>query len=239
MIYKAQNGQDRYILDSFFKNEDGTLKTDGYFVDIGAHDGIESNASYAFEHLGWQGICIEPLPMQFNKLKNNRKAQCINATISNLNQSTVDFLEVTGSNYIEMLSGIREKLDDGHIGRIDWESTKPEYINTTKKIISISNYRFNDLISIKHIDFLSIDTEGCDQEILNSIDYEKYLIDVICFEDNGCAYEHRISNKITNNIFISNYTLIGRIVQDFILVRNEYLNSVPRPSKQGLTNLYI
>ena len=216
MIYKAQNGQDRYILENFFKNQDGSLKTDGYFVDIGAHDGIEASASYAFEYIGWNGICIEPLPQQFNKLKNNRKVQCINAAISNLNKPTVDFLEVTGNGYIEMLSGIKEKLDDGHIGRIDWESSKPEYVNTTKNIIQIPNYRFNDLISRTHIDFLSIDTEGCDHEILNSIDYEKYTIDVICFEDNGCAYEHKISHIITNNIFIQNYTLIGRIVQDFI-----------------------
>jgi FkbM family methyltransferase len=240
MIYRGQHGQDRYILENFFTNNDGQIKKNGYFVDIGAHNGLEASASYVFEDIGWDGICVEPLPKQFNELKSNRKVQCIHAAISNLDVSYVEFLEVTGNGYIEMLSGIKEKLSYGHIGRIDWESSKPEYLNTKKENIQVPNYRFNDLITKTHINFLSIDTEGCDHEIINSIDYDKYQIDVICFEDNGCAYEHRMQQSISNLNFINNYTLIGNIRQDYILVENKYLASLSRiPSKEGLTNYFF
>jgi FkbM family methyltransferase len=238
-IYKSQNGQDKYIVNTFFTDKDGNLKKDGYFIDIGAHDGVEASASYAFEFLGWDGICIEPLPKEFEKLQKNRKSLCINATISDLQDSIIEFLEITGNGYIEMLSGIYDKLDPSHISRINWESTKPQYNNTKQDIIKISNYRFNDLIPKKHINFLSIDTEGCDIEILNSIDYNKYDIDVICFEDNGCSYEHKLSHNITNNNLIDKYTLVGRITQDFILVNKIFLAKFNNLSKEGLTELYL
>jgi FkbM family methyltransferase len=238
MIYKSQNGQCRYILENLFRNPDGSIKNDGYFVDIGAHDGVESSATYAFEKTGWKGMCIEPLPAQYEKLRQSRSATCVNATVSDLNKPIVDFLEVTGKGCIEMLSGISEKLTTGHVGRIDWANEKPEYAGT-KKTIQIPNYRFNDLVTETHINFLSIDTEGCDLEILNSIDYNKYKIDVICFEENGCAYEHKRSTVNTNADFVEKYTLIGRIVQDFILVEKNYLSKVGNLPSLGLTNLYI
>lgn len=237
-MYKSQNGQDKYIIKNFFTNSNGEIKKDGYFVDIGAHDGVEASASYAFESLGWDGICVEPLPKEFAKLQKNRKVSCINAAISNSQDNIVDFLEITGNGYIEMLSGIHNRLDSAHISRINWESTKPQYNNTLQTIIKIPNHRFNDIIPRKHIDFLSIDTEGCDIEILNSIDFDKYNIDVICFEDNSCSYQHQISNFIDNNNLINNYILIGRITQDFILANKLFLDQFYNLPKEGLTELY-
>jgi len=48
----------------------------GYFVDIGAHDGITNSNSYIFEkYFGWSGICVEPNPnlRSYQTLINNRK----------------------------------------------------------------------------------------------------------------------------------------------------------------------
>ena len=55
-------------------------KQNGFFIDIGAHDGICFSNSYLFEtELEWNGICIEPLPNIFKKLEKNRK--CILADV--------------------------------------------------------------------------------------------------------------------------------------------------------------
>ena len=52
-----------------FKN-----KRDGFFLDIGANDGITLSNSYFFEkELGWKGICFEPLKNAFQKLQNDLK----------------------------------------------------------------------------------------------------------------------------------------------------------------------
>lgn len=52
MKYYSQAGQDEYVLNRFGPS--------GFFVDIGAHDGIESSNTFCLELAGWKGICIEP-----------------------------------------------------------------------------------------------------------------------------------------------------------------------------------
>ncbi len=63
MFSYAQLNQDRNVLNHY-----NQLKH-GYFVDVGAHDGITLSNTYLLEkYYEWSGICIEPLPNQFNKL---------------------------------------------------------------------------------------------------------------------------------------------------------------------------
>jgi len=63
-MFYSQAGQDEYVLNRFGPN--------GFFVDIGAHDGIESSNTYALETAGWEGVCVEP-GGAFEKLKLNRQ----------------------------------------------------------------------------------------------------------------------------------------------------------------------
>ena len=46
-------------------------KPEGFFLDIGAHDGVTGSNTFFFEKLGWDGICLEPIPSVFDKLKKN------------------------------------------------------------------------------------------------------------------------------------------------------------------------
>src|SRR5260221_7249446 len=75
--YYSQCGQDQFLYENFFRT-----KREGVFVDIGAHDGIFYSNTKFFEELGWQGLCIEPIPEVFEQLKKNRKAICIQGCIS-------------------------------------------------------------------------------------------------------------------------------------------------------------
>jgi hypothetical protein len=64
--YYSQIRQDRYI-DFFFSK-----KRNGVFVDIGANDGVTLSNTYFLEkERHWTGICIEPIPSSFEKLKAN------------------------------------------------------------------------------------------------------------------------------------------------------------------------
>ena len=61
----SQSGQDRILKNHFFTN-----KKKGFFVEIGAYDGINGSNCYHFEKfLNWDGIAIEPSIIQFEKLK--------------------------------------------------------------------------------------------------------------------------------------------------------------------------
>ncbi len=150
----------------------------GYFVDIGAHDGITGSNSKYFEEKGWDGICIEPHPDVFEKLKRNRKCEISNAAVWK-EDTEVDFLAVSG--YPEMLSGIVESYDPRHLERVNSEISK---MGGSSKLIKIPALKFESLVKNTRIDFLSIDTEGSELEILKNVDFEKYDIRTICIENN-------------------------------------------------------
>jgi hypothetical protein len=83
-----------------------------------------------------------------------------------------------------MLGGLIDKYDPKHVERVRKELKE---CGGTSKEITVSCYTFNDLMQsngITHVNFLSIDTEGGEYEILSTIDFSKFLIDVITVEDN-------------------------------------------------------
>lgn len=175
--YYSQSGQDRYANETFFHDKKG-----GVFVDIGAYDGIHISNTYFFEEeLGWTGVCIEPIPEIFEKLLANRRCACVQGCISD-EAGEKTFLRVSG--YPEMLSGLTEKYDPAHLVRIQEDILR--YGGACEEM-TVPCFSFNQLMEkhgISHIDFLSVDTEGGEFDILSSIDYEKYSIDVITVEDN-------------------------------------------------------
>lgn len=180
MEFYSQFEQDKWLYNNIFKN-----KKDGYFVDIGAHDGIHCSNTLLFEKLGWRGVCFEPSPSRFLQLNNNRSCKNINAVISQFEENMVDFCEIDG--YCEMLSGIVNNYDEEHKRRIINE----EHVGggSTRKNIKVKNYKFNNIIKDTHIDILDIDTEGGEIHILKTIDFNKYDIKIILVECNYNSIE--------------------------------------------------
>jgi FkbM family methyltransferase len=151
-------------------------KNDGFFVDIGANDGIIGSNTFIFEKLGWHGVCVEPLPAVFNhKLKRSRKCDCYNVAISSKSNDSVEFFQAVGAN---QLSGLNEGMTESH------KMEAKTYGKT--KIINVKTMTFDDIMGnypdIKFIDFMSIDVEGHEMEILNTINFKKYKFGFLTIE---------------------------------------------------------
>lgn len=184
--YYSQYGQDKFINEQFINN-----KKNGFFVDIGAHDGQTYSNTYFFEKkLDWHGICFEPLPKPFQELSKCRSNSiCLNACVSST-EGNIEFIEVEG--YSEMLSGIVGTYHPLHLARLKREITQ---YGGNYRIIKIPSIRFNDTMTaynISKIDFLSIDTEGSELEILKSINFETVIINIIAVENNYQVKEIRL-----------------------------------------------
>lgn len=173
MKYYSQDGQDKFLYEEIFKD-----KKNGFFVEIGANDGVTLSNTKFFEDMGWEGVCVEPLPKSFEKLKLNRKCACHNKVISNLD-GEVEFLKIDG--YSEMLSGILNKYDTRHLERVNREL---KTYGGNKEIIKIESVKFSNLITEKNIDYISIDVEGSEMDIIKSIDFNKHNIYCISVENN-------------------------------------------------------
>jgi len=203
MKYYGQYQQDKY-LDKLFKG-----KTKGTFVDIGAHDGLTFSNSYFFEkERNWKGVCVEPIPEIFAKLKELRSCIKINGCISD-KVGTEKFLRVKGEFVdTEMLSGLVEDYDSRHLERIDREIK--EY-GGSKEEIEVTCYDINKILkenNINKVDFFTIDTEGNEFKILKTIQFNDFDFDIFIVENN---YE---SDEINQLMTANGFKKIKKIGHD-------------------------
>jgi FkbM family methyltransferase len=179
-----------------------------FYVDVGANDGlIVSNTAYFDLDLKWKGICIEPHPRAFSELiKNRTNATNLNICISD-EEDVVDFCVVSG--YAEMLSGIEKFYHSEHKKRIESEIKSHGGNREILKIISKPLRKVLSENKVKKVDYLSIDTEGSELQILKSIDFDAVDIRVISTEN---------SSKSDIRIFLENkgFVFVGVVSGDEI-----------------------
>ena len=195
-LYRSQVGQDKYMNNTYIHNQ-----INGVFVDVGAFDGETGSNSYFFEKaLGWTGICIEPQLDQYQKLLSKRDCISINAAAFNKN-TNIKFRK-TGSS--PQLSGIVGCHDIGGFMK-----------NVTQiQIIDIPTVQLKDLFhqyNIQIIDYLSIDTEGSEFEVLKGIDWNFIHINIINLEHG--KQEEKL-NKITQFLSQKGFIVDKYIKQD-------------------------
>lgn len=188
MEHYSQIGQDIDVL-NFYKN-----KTNGFFVEIGASDGIHISNTYLLEkNYNWKGICVEPIPKNYEALcKNRPNSFCCDMAIYSESHKSVVF-DVADC---DLLSGISDFIDC-HKQTVDAKKTQ----------IVVMTLTLNDLLekynSPLFIDYLSLDTEGSELEILKAFDFNKYTFGLIDVEHN---YEEpkrtEIRTLLTSNGYI-------------------------------------
>ena len=206
-MFYSQENQDSYLETTVFKGF-----KHGFFVDVGAYDGIHINNTLYFEQTNeWTGINIEPIPKIFDYLMTNRP-NCINVNCAICNEDgETEFLLNKG--YTEMLSGIKNTFDQRHIRRLEDENNQmgstTEVVNvTTKKLTSILKEH-----NVSHIHYLSIDVEGAEFEVIQSIDFDTIFIDVIGFENN---YDDN-SIPIIDFLEKHNYVVLHKSIDIFMI----------------------
>lgn len=157
----SQAGQDAWV--------HSIVGDTGYFVDVGAHDGIVHSNTYALEQLGWTGICIEPDEAPAQELIRNRSSLTLGFAISDH-------------------EGFVEILPSGK---------------------SVDCRRLSTLLQFLHewrvIDYLSIDVEGHELEVLAGMDFDRWHVRCATIEHNfycdGPGRKEAIADVMTANGF--------------------------------------
>ena len=209
-FYQSQYQQDKILNEKYFKNRVG-----GVFVDSGAHDGKSLSNTFFYEKaLNWKGLCIEPLPKVFKQLKENRS--CILVEGAAWKEDTIKQFRIV-EGYSEMLSGFIDTYPDAHQKRIADEIA---LMGGSSVDVNIKCFDVTKLL-LKHkltkINFLSIDVEGSELDILESIDYNKIRIDIILAENN---YN---DSRLASFLETKGYELAGRIsIDDVYILKGVY-----------------
>ena len=195
-MFHSQDNQDKYLETYIFKGY-----KNGFYVDVGAHDGISINNTLYFEkNNNWRGINIEPIKKVFDKLVINRPNNInLNCAVCN-NDGETDFLCNIG--YTEMISGIKDNFDIRHLHRLQRENI--QYGSITE-VIKVETKKLETILhdnDISHINYLSIDVEGAEFEVIKSIHFDKVFIDVIGFENNYNNVSVPIVEYLQNKGFV-------------------------------------
>ncbi len=173
---KGACGQDLFV------HELLGMKSNGTFIDIGANDGVTiSNTVYFEKECGWKGIAVEPIPSIFEQLKSNRDCHMVHGCVTP-QAGKAKFLEVIGGP--NMLSTLAMHNIGLTARRLRKNAKK---FNATINEIDVECFTLLSLVEkygIDEIDFLSIDTEGGELEIIQSIDFDKIPVKVISVENN-------------------------------------------------------
>ena len=173
MEFYSQSGQDKWLYENIFNGKVG-----GTFVEFGALDGVFHSNTYFFEKfMNWSGLCIEPNPTMYKELIKNRTCRCSNNAVFYKN-GFVDFVKVEGP--VRGWSVIFQSMDTEHIKRIS------DNVNDDlKSVIQVESKTLESILvseGIYDIDYLSMDVEGAEADILLSFPFEMFNIDVLSVE---------------------------------------------------------
>ena len=148
-------------------------KTNGFFIECGAADGFSFSNSLFFERgRSWTGLLIEPNPELFKTLmKVERNANLINSCLSTTQSTERVSFKMAG-----LVSGIGNKMDSAHSKWV--EGLK--YQTITAQCFTLHSLLL--AVGQTEVDYLSLDVEGPELEILQTIPFNKIKIKVISVE---------------------------------------------------------
>jgi FkbM family methyltransferase len=188
-----------------------------FYVEIGANDGVsQSNTKYLELYDGWKGILIEPIPNVFKKLTKNRgsnnffenKACCS----FDFKSSQMKFLYANlMSVSIDGESDVKDRQEHAQIGGDALNPGEKSYEFTA--IAATMNSILSKNGAPKQINFLSLDVEGLEIEVLKGIDFQVYTFDYICIETRSfdiiekylCERDYVCLEMLTNSVTHNDY----------------------------------
>lgn len=194
------------ILGSFSQEEEDLViekllnyKKRGFYVDIGAYDPTQFSNTKRFYLKGWRGINIEPDPDNFKKFLKERKRDInLNIGISSKPGKLIFY-----KFFPDTLSTFSEKEMKINLGK-KYKLRKKIKIPVKKLSFVLEKY------CRQKIDFMSIDTEGFDQHVLESNNWKKFRPKIICIESkkvgsflSKIGYKKIYDNGINNLYMIS------------------------------------
>lgn len=209
-ISYSQTGED-LIIDHLMRD----LKIENpQYLDIGANHPIVLSNTYIFYKRGCRGVCIEPDPKLIAQLMKVRPLdQCLNIGIGldNRIKNKAKFFIMT-SNVLNTFSEERANsyVNDGCYGEQE-----------IKEIIEIELVPINEIIKRyfnPHPNIISLDVEGWELDILNTLDFKIYRPDVFCIET---------ASFTENKVFEKNMEIISYMrSQGYLLYADTFLNSI-------------
>jgi FkbM family methyltransferase len=170
--YRSQNGEDRWLETRL------GARREGFYVEVGAYDGVQLSNSYHFEQLGWRGVLVEPDPAKAEQCRRNRPGArtCQCAAVGPEDGDEIVFHQVSGGEVYsttELSAAHRERLD-----KLGFE----------RQALRVPARTLDSILEEAPppaIDFVSIDVEGGELRVLRGFDIRRWRPAVVLVETNA------------------------------------------------------
>lgn len=190
------------IINRFFKNIDR-----GFYIDIGAYHPFKGSLTYLLNKKGWNGLNIDISKTSIDLFNIARKKDVnINCAVSNFDKETFYY-----SN--SLINQQNSLIQSGE----------------NQKKIPINSFKLETLLKIHKIEsfeYLNIDTEGNEAEIIKSINFQKYRPVLVSVEINNFFSNITNKNEIIKYFSLNSYELFNIIGVTFIFVNKDHVNKV-------------
>jgi len=194
--YYSHSGED-FLLWQLFNS-----KPRGFYIDIGCFDGIYLNNSYFFEKQGWEGVCVEAHPSYFSRCKANRpRATSLHkACVGGGIKSAVTFY----AEDLGLVSGLR-KGEGKQISRL-YETYDRPFSNYTEE--EVGAITLNEIVrqyapADKKIDFITIDTNGNELDILADFEFNNWFVRVFIINADDARANTAVHHMQNNGYFLA------------------------------------
>ncbi len=157
------------------------IAREGYCVEIGAYDGRTGSASYLFEKRGWHCLLVEPIPALVEEIRKQRA--CAGGQLRGERQGGQASFFIAEN--VEEMSTLDLTAD-----RLEWI----EQVGGAVKEITVRTATLDSLLAeaaFPEIQFITIDVEGHEMEVLEGFTLEAHRPRIVIIEDNSTSDDPR------------------------------------------------
>lgn len=199
---KSQIKQDLFVLSQM------NFKRGGYFVEFGASGGTDGSNTYLLEkEFNWTGILAEPARIWQETLRASRTAHISSKCVWRRSGETLMFNQVESP----WLSTI-----DSFSASDSWAARRKRGCTYEVETVTLQDL-LAEFSAPREIDYLSIDTEGSEFDILESFDFSKYRISVITCEHNFTPARQSIHDLLVRNGYVKKYEELSQFDDWYVL----------------------
>ncbi|CAN5856642.1 hypothetical protein BH11PLA1_BH11PLA1_24530 [soil metagenome] len=212
LAFRAQFGEDTFLFDLL------GAQRDGFFIEVGAYDGVSMSVSYIFEALGWKGLLIEATPERAAQCAANRPgSRVVHAALGGPGDGATATFKV---------GVLREKPGETSgsdmLSHLDTAATHGSRKDSARRFrsITVPLTTLSELLRehVGPIDFASIDVEGGERRLLQGLDLTRHRPRVMLVEEGDDGGDG--SAAVAQHLAQHAYTRIGGFFGSGVFVAN-------------------
>lgn len=186
-LMPSQNGEDLILWEFFGK------KRTGVCVDVGAYDGVGFSNTYFFEAIGWSAVLVEAVPELYAQCVAARPYSTVVHAACGAHQGQVEFTVVEGARGVATLSSMKP------------DRVRIEREGGTVRTVEVPLRTLDEILAAVTgpIDFVSIDVEGAELDVLHGFDLARFQPRLLVIEDNSAGADRSVSDWLQKQGYVA------------------------------------